>query len=103
MTTNRHTTQSAARRTLQVLAIASAAALIGAGHSKTLPTYGLDDDDGRDMAAESTHRPTVEAAFPLESYGPGSTAHLLITDKAPRVSIEIRHVGPETGPVSRTD
>src|SRR3954468_19954092 len=103
MATNRHTTQSAARRTLQVLAIASAAAVMGAGHSKTLPTYGLDDDDGRDTAAETTHRPTVEAAFPLESYRPGTTAHLVIRDKAPRVSIEIRHVGPEVGPIRSAD
>jgi hypothetical protein len=103
MHTNPHTSHSAARRTLQVLAIVAAAALMGAGHSKTLPVYGLDDDDGRDMAAESSHRPTVEAAFPLESYGPGGTAHLVITDKAPRVSIEIRHVGPEAGPVRGND
>src|SRR5436190_4245532 len=103
MATNRHTTQSAVRRTLQVLAIASAAAVMGAGHSKTLPTYGLDDDDGRDMAAETTHRPTVEAGFPLESYRPGTTARLVITDKAPRVSIEVRHVGSEVGPVRSAD
>jgi len=103
MATNPHTTHSAARRTLQVLAIAAAAAVMGAGHSKTLPTYGLDEDDGRDMAAETSHRPTIEAAFPLESYGPGTTAHLLITDKAPQVSIEIRHAGPEAGPVRGND
>ena len=103
MATNPHASESAARRTLQILAIAAAAAFMGAGHSKTLPVYGLDDDDGRDIAAQSSHRPTVEAAFPLESYGPGSTAHLVITDKAPRVSIEIRHVGPEAGPVRGND
>src|SRR2546423_6749526 len=103
MATNPHTTHSAARRTLQVLAIAAAAAVMGAGHSKTLPTYGLDEDDGRDMAAETSHRPTIEAAFPLESYSPGTTAHLLITDKAPQVSIEIRHAGPEAGPVRSND
>ena len=101
MATNSHSSQSAARRTLQVLAIVAAAGFMGAGHPKALPVYGLDDDDGRDLAAEGTHRPTVEAAFPLESYGPGSTAHLVITDTAPRVSIEIRHVGPEVGPPVR--
>ena len=101
MHTNPHSSQSAARRTFQVLAIVVAAAFMGAGHSKALPVYGLDDDDGRDLAAQSSHRPTVEAAFPLESYGPNSTAHLVITDRAPQVSIEIRHVGPESGPVAR--
>ncbi len=70
MHTNPHISYSAARRTFQVLAIAAAAALMGAGHSKALPVYGLDDDDGRDLGAQSSHRPTVEAAFPLESYGP---------------------------------
>jgi hypothetical protein len=101
MHTNPHISYSAARRTFQVLAIAAAAVLMGAGHSKALPVYGLDDDDGRDLAAQTSHRPTVEAAFPLESYGPNSTAHLAITDRAPQVSIEIRHVGPESGPVAR--
>jgi hypothetical protein len=102
MHTNQHT-QSASRRTLQVLAIVAAAAFMGTGHSKALPVYGLDDDDGRDMAAQASHRPTVQAAFPLESYGPNSTAHLVITDRAARVSIEIRHVGPEEGPVHGND
>jgi len=101
MHTNPHISYSAARRTFQVLAIAAAAALMGAGHSKALPVYGLDDDDGRDLVAQTSHRPTVEAAFPLESYGPNTTAHLAITDRAPQVSIEIRHVGPESGPVAR--
>jgi hypothetical protein len=103
MATNPHTSQSAARRTLQVLAIAAAAAFMGAGHSKTLPTYGLDKDDGRDIAAQSSDKPTVEAAFPLESYGPNSVARLVITDKAPAVSIQIRHVGPEDGPIWGND
>ena len=101
MPTNPHISYSAARRTFQVLAIAAAAVLMSAGHSKALPVYGVDDDDGRDPGAQSSHRPTVEAAFPLESYGPNSTAHLVITDRARQVSIEIRHVGPESGPVAR--
>ncbi len=90
-------TQSAARRTLQVLAIVAAASFMGLGHSMTLPVYGLDDDDGRDVAAQSSHRPSVKAAFPLESYGPDSTARLVITDTARRVSISIWHAGPEVG------
>ena len=97
MATNSHTPFGGARRrTLQALALVLAAGVAGFGHAKTYPSYGLDDDDGRDNVAQMSHRPTVEAAFPLESYGPGSTAHLVITDTAPRVSIEIRHVGPES-------
>jgi hypothetical protein len=93
----------ARRRTLQVFALLVLASVAGVGHAKTLPTYGLDEDDGRDIAAQSSHKPTVEAAFPLESYGPNSVAHLVITDKAPTVSIQIRHVGPEDGAVRGND
>jgi len=104
MATNSHIQYGGARRrTLQALALLVAASVIGAGHSKALPVYGLDDDDGRDMAAQSSGKPTVEAAFPLESYGPNNVARLVITDKARTVSIQVKHVGPETGPISGND
>jgi hypothetical protein len=104
MATNSLTQFGSARRCLvRAIALATMASLVGFGHAKALPTYELDDDDGRDAAAQSSHRPTVEAAFRLESYGPGSVAHLVITDRAPRVSIQIRHVGPETGVVRGND
>src|SRR6266498_3384906 len=104
MATNSHIQYGGARRrTLQTLALVFAAAVVGAGHSKALPVYGFDEDDGRDSAAQSSDKPTVEAAFPLESYGPNSAARLVITDKAPTVSIQIRHVGPETGPIMGND
>src|SRR5919204_91089 len=104
MATNSHIQFSGARRrTLQALALVLAAGVAGFGHAKTYPTYGLDDDDGRDLASQTSHRPTVEAAFPLESYGPSSVAHLAITDRARAVSIQIRHVGPEDTPVRGND
>jgi hypothetical protein len=104
MATNSLIQSGSARRCLvRAIALAATASLVGFGHAKALPTYELDDDDGRDVAAQSSHRPTVEAAFPVESYGPGSVAHLVITDRAPRVSIQIRHVGPETGIVRGND
>src|SRR3989442_14373535 len=104
MATNSHIQFSGARRrTLQILALVLAASVIGAGHSKALPAYGLDEDDGRRLAAQSSDKPTVEAAFPLERYGPNSVASLVITDKGPTVSIQIRHVGPETGPILGND
>lgn len=93
----------ARRRLVQAIALVAMASLVGLGHAKALPTYELDDDDGRDAAVQRSHRPTVEAAFPLESYGPGSTARLVITDTARQVSIQIRHVGPEEGVVRGND
>src|SRR4051812_3368394 len=94
---------SSAGRTLQILELVFAASVAGAGHSRILPVYGLDEDDGRDIAAQSSNKPTVEAAFRLESYGPNTVARLVITDKAPAVSIQIRHVGPEDGPIWGND
>src|SRR6266700_3061164 len=71
MATNSHIQFGGARRrTLQTLALVFAAAVVGAGHSKALPVYGFDEDDGRDTATQSSDKPTVEAAFPLESYAP---------------------------------
>src|SRR5436190_14044938 len=104
MATNPHIQIGGARRRLfQAIGLVVMTSLVGLGHPKALPTYDLDADDGRDIAAQSSHRPTVEAAFPLESYAPGTTARLVITDSAPRVSIRIRHAGPESGIVSRND
>ena len=71
MATNSYTSFGGARRrTLQALALVLAAGVAGFGHAKTYPSYGLEDDDGRDDVAQMSHRPSVEAAFPLESYGP---------------------------------
>src|SRR6266516_1907577 len=100
MATNSHIQYGGARRrTLQTLALVFAAAVVGAGHSKALPVYGFDEDDGRDSAAQSSDKPTVEAAFPRESYGPNSAARLVITDEATTVLNQIRQVGPETGQI----
>ena len=45
--------------------------------------------EGRDEAVSDTHRPTVVAAFARESYRPGQPARLVITDKAPDVTMQI--------------
>ena len=100
MATNSLIQFSGARcRTLQALALVFSASVAGFGHAKVYPTYTLDEDDGRDLAAEVSNVPTVEAAFPRQSYRPSSTARLVITDKAAHVSIQIRRVGPEDGPI----
>jgi hypothetical protein len=103
MPTNSHTTFGGARRrSFQVLVLVAAAGLIGAGHSKTLPVYDEDADDGRDPA-QVVQRPTVEAAFPLESYGPNMVARLFITDTARRVTVQILRAGPEHEVVRAND
>jgi N,N-dimethylformamidase beta subunit-like, C-terminal len=53
-----------------------------------------DDLDGRAPTAEEL-RPSVEAAFPRESYAPGSTAALVLFNRAPRVTVQIFRAGPE--------
>jgi hypothetical protein len=104
MATNSHIPfRGATRRTFQVLALVLAAGVAGFGHAKTLPTYPFDEDDGRDVSEQLSNVPTVRAAFPLESYGPSSAARLVITDRAPRVSIQIKRVGPEKGPIWAND
>jgi hypothetical protein len=103
MATNSLTQFGGARRRLfQVLVLVAAAGVIGAGHSKTLPVYGEDEDDGRDPS-QVVQRPTVTAAFPLESYGPDMVARLFITDTARSVSVQILHAGPEHDVVRAND
>src|SRR5919201_4793761 len=103
MATNSHSSVSAARRLSQALLLVLAAAVMGAGHTKALPVYGEDDADGRDIASQISNKPTVPAAFPRESYGPGSVARLVITARARHVSIQVRRVGPESGPIWGND
>lgn len=59
--------------------------------------------EGEDLAALGPQRPTVKAAFPFESYRRGDTARLVITDRAPSVTLEIRRVGPNGARVRRKD
>jgi len=51
--------------------------------------------DGRDERQEPTNRPTVEAAFPEESYAPGNVARLVIWTSGRNVSLQVFHAGTE--------
>src|SRR4029453_4235882 len=53
------------------------------------------DIGGRDERQAPTNRPTVEAAFPEESYAPGSAASLVIWTSGKRVSLQIFRAGTE--------
>ncbi len=58
------------------------------------PTPGEVDLDGRAPTAEEL-RPSVEAAFPLQSYAPGTRASLVAFNSAPGVTLQLFHAGPE--------
>ncbi|MGZ4380577.1 MAG: N,N-dimethylformamidase beta subunit family domain-containing protein [Gaiellaceae bacterium] len=56
---------------------------------------GEDDDlDGRAPTAEEL-RPSVEAAFPLQSYAPDTRASLVTFNSARGVTVQLFHAGPE--------
>jgi hypothetical protein len=67
-------------------------------------SFVLDDDDiGLDTRERASLRPTVEAAFRLESYRPGETARLRFFSEARGVSLQIVHAGTEARGAPRQD
>ena len=54
-----------------------------------------DELDGRDERQLPTNRPTVEAAFPRESYAPGDVARLVIWTGGRKVSLQVFRAGTE--------
>src|SRR4051794_13426953 len=57
----------------------------------------IDDDDlvGLDLGTPPSSRPTVEAAFRLESYRPGDTARLAFFSTARRAVMQVVRAGTE--------
>jgi len=62
-----------------------------------------DDTDGRDERLAPTNRPTIEAAFPKESYAPEALARLVIWSRGSRVSLQLFRAGTETENVRARD
>ncbi len=62
-----------------------------------------DDLDGLDTRQPPTHRPTVEAAFPRESYAPNETARLVIWSPGRNVSVQFFHAGTEQTNIAPRD
>jgi hypothetical protein len=62
-----------------------------------------EEQDGRAGRLLPTNRPTVEAAFPRESYSPGNLARLVFWTKGSQVSLQVFHAGTEDGPVRAQD
>jgi hypothetical protein len=59
--------------------------------------------EGRDARARPSARPTVQAAFPRESYAPGQTARLVLFSQARDLSFRIFRAGTELAPTRRSD
>ena len=68
-----------------------AAILLGLG---SRPQTSEEELEGRAPTAEEL-RPSVEAAFPQDSYAPGASASLVLFSSARGVTLRIFHTGPE--------
>ena len=62
-----------------------------------------EESDGRAERLLPTNRPTVEAAFPRESYSPGDLARLVFWTRGSQVSLQVFHAGTEGTPVRPQD
>jgi hypothetical protein len=62
-----------------------------------------EEPEGRAERLLPTNRPTVEAAFPRESYSPGNLARLVIWTGGSQVSLTIFRAGTEDSPVRAQD
>ena len=85
-----------------LMAVPAAAPLPSAARPPTAAAFE-EPGEGRDEAVSDTHRPTVVAAFARESYRPGQPARLVITDKAPDVTMQIYRAGADPAWVSASD
>jgi hypothetical protein len=112
MATNTHISSRGARRratgsVLLVAALLGLISLAGAGPSSSVGRGSApserDQLDGRDERLKPTNRPTVEAAFPRESYAPGQTARLVIWTTGSRTSLQVFRAGTEQANVRAQD
>jgi hypothetical protein len=92
-----------------VLAAAAVSSLTGASAPPAGPAWlrGLDADElelvGYAGRVPDSKRPKLTAFFPRESYRPGSTARLVITDTASSVSLQVFRSGGETAAPTRAN
>jgi hypothetical protein len=112
MATNTHISSRGARRgaagsVLLVAALLGLICLAGTGSSPTTgrvsATSENDELDGRDERLKPTNRPTVEAAFPRESYTPGETARLVIWTPGSGTSLQVFRAGTEQANIRAQD
>ena len=85
----------ATRIQLSARTLASAAVLLLAlVASASAPARAEDEPEGR-APTPTELQPSVEAAFPRESYAPGSAAKLVISNRARGLTLQLFRVGPE--------
>ncbi|MDQ2967491.1 MAG: hypothetical protein M3R37_04130, partial [Actinomycetota bacterium] len=88
------------RRALLVVSLVGLVYVVLSGPS---PRPGRAELDGRAERLQPTNRPTVEAAFPRESYAPGDVARLVIWTRGSRVSLQVFRAGTENTNVRQQD
>ncbi len=85
----------AARIHLSARTLASAAVLLLALLAPaSAPARAEDEPEGR-APTPTELKPSVEAAFPRESYAPGRTAKLVISNRARSLTLQVFRIGPE--------
>ena len=97
---------NATARHIALALIACLLVVLGAAAAPlTHPIEGADDDDliGIDLGERPAQRPTVQAAFTLESYRPGDVARLAMWSSARSVTVQFFHAGTETEHVPGND
>jgi hypothetical protein len=80
-----------------VVALVAVAGVLASGASHGSPTGDPEELEGRAPTAEEL-LPSVEAAFPQESYAAGTTARLVFFNAGSGVTLQLFHSGPETEP-----
>lgn len=87
------------------LAVGSAGVLLYPSIAPGLPLAARCDPVSEERAEHEGRAPTkveltpsVEAAFPRESYAPGATATLVVSNRARGLTLQVFHVGPERTP-----
>jgi len=88
------------RRILFAVSFLGLAYVLVSGNGLRAGEEGL---DGRAERLRPTNRPTVEAAFPRESYAPGNVARLVFWTSGTEVSLQVFRAGTEDAPVRQQD
>jgi hypothetical protein len=107
-TTDHLNRREALSRLAAIAALAAAIATVPTSSTNRMTiSPGLDADELELMGyaghVPDSKRPKLTAMFPRESYGPGRTAQLVITDRARNVSQQFFRAGGEAKPTKAND